>query len=657
MVRALAVPGLTPEVLRVLYLEEHLTEMQIASRFGIGQVQVGRLRKRWGIATLSMGDRVGLGLPDLTDFQKQLLVGSLLGDGWMRATSPQSACFNEGHCIEQSSYTDWKAHIMEPFTSRMYPTVKKGGKRDFHGWYLATHSCPQLRPYYDLFYPSPDYQRVFPESLPDLMTPFVLAVWYMDDGSVTQRGEPILSFGLDTLSLSRACHALRHLGLNPKVYGTGGDVSIQFPKQTLLFKSLVQSHMPECMHYKMPFETQGQAIHRRARVLTPAEAKALYDGGLSVDQIAKTFHVGTSTVNRRLSLAATLKRTSGPRKVKYDLKHASLVLGRYDVNQFPTLTSTEQEQWVDEVLAVLRASPFPYGGDLSLDKVESEFRALCQASMVLVGDSIDPIRRVGISLCSPHFPNRYAARSRGTRSAYEAWHQDKALKGAIRFQFKVGDPVTPHRVLKALTMQCRTPSIFRPTVAKYIYDNYCPKGGATWDPCAGYGGRMLGALAAGVRYIGTDVEPETVEGNKLLANLVGMHAEIHLCPAEDFDPPFVDLVFTSPPYFNRELYSHGVSQSWVKYSEFDLWIEGFLRVLIRKAKHSLNPNGHLVLNVADIKDRGVAVPMVERTIEVAVQEGFTLLERLKMPLPKLNRVDPHEPILVFKIGMLHNPNS
>jgi hypothetical protein len=530
----------------------------------------------------------------------------------------------------------------------MYPTVKKGESRDFHGWYLATHSCPQLRPYYDLFYPSPDYQRVFPESLSDLMTPFVLAVWYMDDGSVTQRGEPILSFGLDTLSLSRACHALRHLGLKPKVYGTGGEVSIHFPKQCLLFKSLVQPHMPECMHYKMPFETQGQAIHRRARGLTPVEAKSLYDGGLSVDQIAKTFHVGTSTVNRRLSLVHTLKRTSGPRKTKYDLEYASLLLGRYDISQFPTLSPSDQEQWVDEVFAVLRASPFPYAAMPSQDQVESDFKALGQASMTLVGDSIDPIRRVGISLCSAYFPNRYRARSRGVRSAYEAWHQDKALKSAIRFQFKVGDPVIPHRVLRAITMQCRTPSVFRPTVAKYIYDHYCSKGGVTWDPCSGYGGRMTGALAAGVTYIGTDVEPDTIKGNQLLADTLGRKVFLHLCPAEQFEPPQVDLVFTSPPYFNRELYSDGSQQSW-QIGNFEQWIEGFLRPLIQKAFKCLRQGGFLALNVADIKFRGEVIPLVDRTIDVALQEGFSLKERLKMPLPKLNRVDPHEPILVFHL--------
>jgi len=106
-------------------------------------------------------------------------------------------------------------------------------------------------------------------------------------------------------------------------------------------------------------------------------------------------------------------------------------------------------------------------------------------------------------------------------------------------------------------------------------------------------------------------------------------------------------VFTSPPYFNRELYSQGRMQSW-RHGAFDQWVAGFLSSLVQKAHQALNVGGHLVLNVADVRDGKNTVPLEARTTSVALEAGFVLAERLKLPLPKLNRVDPHEPVLVFQ---------
>jgi tRNA G10 N-methylase Trm11 len=186
-------------------------------------------------------------------------------------------------------------------------------------------------------------------------------------------------------------------------------------------------------------------------------------------------------------------------------------------------------------------------------------------------------------------------------------------------------------------------------VARWVYETYCRSGGKVWDPCSGYGGRLLGAFAAGVRYVATDVEPETVEGNRRLAERLGFtDAEIHECPAERFDPGTVDLVFTSPPYFDREQYSDRDGQSWVSHgSDFDAWVEGFLRPVIATA-YQRSPV--LVLNVADIRKNRKSVPLVDRTIQTAVAEGYSLKERVWMPLARLNRTPEkaREPLLVFR---------
>lgn len=640
---------LSSELLRELYLEQRLSEALIAERFGTYQVKIGRLRKKWGIPTLSKTERVAGALPDLTEQQRELIMGSLLGDGWMRASSELAAGFGEGHAVSQSAYTDWKADLLEPFTRSRYHGKKTDGEtgKVYHSWSFATACCTQIRPYYDLFYPSPARKRRFPPNLPDLMTPFMLAVWYMDDGNLTERNEPRIAFGLDDRSLYRGLKALSKLGLKPRVYGQGSDQAIHFPKQRMKFRALIETYVPECMTHKLPIETDRQAGDRRARVLTLDKAAHLYRGGLSAEAIAQVYGVGTSTVSRRLKDAGVQKRRSGPHSKKLTREAAEAVLGSFDPSRWSTLTEQEQDRWVREAFQVLRTLgfPFPKQGSVSIAKELSKVR---ESQMFLEDSRIMPVRRVGIGLCKEFFPNRYRAVSMTKAvSAWESWHRDSDLKRAVRFQFKVGDPVLPHRVLRAVTMNCRTPTVFRPTVARFIYERFLEPGQVTWDPCSGYGGRLLGAVAAGVRYVSTDVDPETVEGNLALAKALGADVSVICCPAEASDPPPVNLVFTSPPYFHQEQYEGG-SQSWKKYPGFDIWVDGFLRPMVEKGAKVLLPGGHWVMNIADVKNRKGSFPLVVAARQVMSEVGLTEMSMLKIPLPSLNRKDPWEPVLVFR---------
>ena len=631
---------LTGNTLRHLYLSEGLTDSEIANLYGTYQVRVCRLRHKWGILTRTKTERVSGALPDLNPIQRELLVGSLLGDGWMRATSDFAAGFGEGHCLDQRGYTDWKADLMEPFTSSRYSGTKVDASsgNTFHSWSFSTTCCSQLRPFYDAFYPQPQRKRIFPKNLPDLMTPFILAVWYMDDGNLGVGSHPRIAFGLDDLSLTRGLQALCRLGLKPKVYGKGSNKAIHFPKQRVLFKDLVAPHLIPCMSYKLPVETERMLVDRNARDLTGKKARSLYEGGMAVKQIASAFGVGASTVKRRLQSVGTQMRRSGPQTLRHTLDSATLLLD--DASNLSD----------GQVFQVLKNTPFPAQDIFSKDDARKAFQKVRGASMALVEGVLGPVRSVGVKCCSSFFPNRYSARSRWSKhSAFEAWHDKKELSKAIKFQRKVGDPVVPARVLKAITMNCRTPSVFRPTVARFIYETFCNPGDRVWDPCSGYGGRLMGAAAVGVQYVGTDVELATVEGNQRLAEALGYSCEMHCIPAQDFVPPPVQLVFTSPPYFDQEQYAGG-QQSWRDFETFDSWVEGFLRPVIQVAASVLTEGGHLVLNVADIRNRkGDSIPLTERTVMVALGEGFRLEARWEMKLPQLNRKKA-EPLLVFGLA-------
>lgn len=629
----LTLQDLTPETLKDLYSESLLTDQQIADLYRTTQATISRKRLKWGIPTLGKRGRLDQVLPDLSEYQSQILIGSLLGDGHLFTRTEGSAGFSEGHAWEQREYTQWKHDQLGDFSLGLYPGGKKTSSKYFKSLSVRTHTCTHLWPYYEMFYPAPERIRVFPKELPQLITPVALAVWYMDDGSLYRRFHPRISFGLCDTSLRRA---LKGMGLHPVKYGEDGNVNIHFrPEDSETFFELISPHVPECMRYKLPEPPSDRVSSLRVSYeVTPQMVGQLYGGGMSIQDIASVYGLGLSTIRRKLHHSGVPIRKSGPRSDQVSVSSAELALQGIDDS--------------DVAFNILSKTSFPYDEFPDSDITE-DFRKLKNLEPCLDDEGfIRPQSWRGTTLCKRFFPNRYRAVSTTSGvSAYEAWHLDLYLKRAIGMQLRYGDPVTPHRVLRAITAQLRTPTVFRPVVARYLYETYAGSGSTVWDPCAGYGGRLLGAAAAGVRYIGTDVDPDTVEGNRQLAVALGYEDyEVVHCPAEEFDCPQVDFVFTSPPYFDRERYL-GSDQSWKSYPTLDRWLSGFLLPMMTTAFRALSAGGRMAINIADLKEKGEVVPLVEKTMSTAVQVGFKHEVTLKMPISNLGREAGYEPVLVF----------
>ena len=62
----------------------------------------------------------------------------------------------------------------------------------------------------------------------------------------------------------------------------------------------------------------------------------------------------------------------------------------------------------------------------------------------------------------------------------------------------------------------------------------------------------------------------------------------------------MDIVFTSPPYFNVERYSHDDTQSWVRYKNIDLWNKNFLQTAVKNVWKTLRKGGILMVNISDV---------------------------------------------------------
>ena len=208
---------------------------------------------------------------------------------------------------------------------------------------------------------------------------------------------------------------------------------------------------------------------------------------------------------------------------------------------------------------------------------------------------------------------------------------------------------------------------FQPLIACAIYRRFAPASKAVvYDPCAGWGGRLLGAaLARNVgTYIACEPSSATYAGLRELEALFRVHAatrgmkvELLRRGAEDTPLPAgsVDCVFTSPPYFNLELYADGEpSQAHVKYPTHSWWEAQFLGPLVRHAFGALRPGGHLLLNVSNNRMLLEGGMDLEQAVHrQALRAGFEPRATLRMLKPTMTRATAQtltthcEPIFVF----------
>lgn len=152
---------------------------------------------------------------------------------------------------------------------------------------------------------------------------------------------------------------------------------------------------------------------------------------------------------------------------------------------------------------------------------------------------------------------------------------------------------------------------FNPGIAKAIMREV--KATRVFDPCAGWGDRLAAALASHdvIEYMGVDpntslaagyVEQVAMAGRDGFRVVTDAVEDVRGIPEGHFD-----LAFTSPPYFDTEIYSADEKQSCNRYPSREKWVPGFLVPMLVAAVKAVRQGGHIVINVAD-NDRGGAGP-------------------------------------------------
>ena len=161
------------------------------------------------------------------------------------------------------------------------------------------------------------------------------------------------------------------------------------------------------------------------------------------------------------------------------------------------------------------------------------------------------------------------------------------------------------------------------------------------DPCCGWGGRMLGTLAAAkdTAYVACEPDPNTFKGLKGIledtaiplavrsrARVLEKPAELGLSELLSLEK--FDLVLTSPPYFNLELYTAG-DQSTTVHNTWEDWTEKWLKPVILGCLACLKEGGVSCWSVKDFKSDKKYL-LAEVTKKIHKDAGWVLVKTVTM---------------------------
>ena len=171
--------------------------------------------------------------------------------------------------------------------------------------------------------------------------------------------------------------------------------------------------------------------------------------------------------------------------------------------------------------------------------------------------------------------------------------------------------VSYHNLREYIYRHNKECSNFNTTVVVSILKLFKPK---HWlDFSAGWGDRLIGAIAYGkCKYTGVDpsecMNPKyhnmikTLVPKKERPNYKIIQSGFETLSSKEIPNLAYDLIFTSPPFFDLEVYEKKEKQSIHQYNSLQKWLDGFLYPTLKTCYRALEVNGKLALYISDFYD-------------------------------------------------------
>lgn len=259
----------------------------------------------------------------------------------------------------------------------------------------------------------------------------------------------------------------------------------------------------------------------------------------------------------------------------------------------------------------------------------------------------------GMKLCQHFFPNFWNIKSGKGVSFSDCWKDYDLMDDVLQWGKTGMSQLWLSWIRRAVFMRAGLPnsSFYRPHFSRQIILNTNIEEGLLFDPCAGWGGRMLGTVSTGWHYIACEPNVETYNNLRTLIDFLGIDSNVtlHNIPAEEFDYKSlegkVDIVLTSPPYFNLEVYTDSTNQSYHKHNTYETWVNNWLEPLITNCVSMLKDNGLSCWNAMNFNSCKMATDVIDIHNKLNYNIKYTL--GFQSPIANIRTVKNKDLTYVF----------
>jgi len=187
----------------------------------------------------------------LTQYQLSIIIGSILGDGYLRIISGRQDAFLEiNHSIKAHEYVDWKYKALKNIC--VSPPKKRIIDETRTAYRFFTKQHKDLTRLLKIFYQNG--KKIIPVSL--VLDPLILAVWFMDDGSKSRKNDVYLNTQQFSIRDQKIIlHKLRQIGLKARLNKDKKYYRIRFLKESVLeLNRIISPYIIDSLKYKLSYD-------------------------------------------------------------------------------------------------------------------------------------------------------------------------------------------------------------------------------------------------------------------------------------------------------------------------------------------------------------------------------------------------------------------
>ena len=193
----------------------------------------------------------------LTKQQKDILIGKLLGDGFLEHNGKYSR-LKIDHSFKQKDYVFWLYRKFDPFVAGKPYQIKYFDKRTnkfYYHWRFSTKSLLLFEKWRNRFYLNK--RKIIPSDISKLLiSPLSLAVWYMDDGYKRRDCKGLYLYTSAYTSKEQNLLQkvlLKNFGIETKIHYAAGQARIYIPaKYSFIFFNKIKKYIIPIFSYKLP---------------------------------------------------------------------------------------------------------------------------------------------------------------------------------------------------------------------------------------------------------------------------------------------------------------------------------------------------------------------------------------------------------------------